>query len=336
MMNTTKFKIAVSIVGFCLLGMFGTAQAAEPVGAALCVSCHDEEDLPDMSNSPHAIGVKKPPMSAAAAALASRPMGDVLNSGAPDCITCHGASDKHAHKPPGPDLRPRPDRTFNKVFGKVSAIPEADRSRVCQTCHDKDSKRALWLGSQHQAADVACDSCHQVHTNKDKVLNKVTQPDVCYTCHKEQRTQMNKPSHHPVPEGKMTCADCHNAHGSAGPKLAKRDSTNATCYTCHAEKRGPFVHQHDPVAEDCSNCHTPHGSTVAAMLKTRAPLLCQQCHTPHVAGGVGALGAPVTALTGGKNVANIWQGRSCMNCHTQVHGSNSPSATNATLPLLMR
>ena len=149
----------------------------------------------------------------------------------------------------------------------------------------------------------------------------------------------------------MSCSDCHNAHGSAGPKLAKRDSTNATCYTCHAEKRGPFVHQHEPVTEDCANCHNPHGSTVASLLKARPPMLCQQCHTPHVAGGVGAVGgqpgvfpppvpgqvAPaVGATTGGKNVVNIWQGRSCTNCHTQVHGSNNPSATNPTPQFFFR
>jgi hypothetical protein len=26
----------------------------------------------------------------------------------------------------------------------------------------------------------------------------------------------------------------------------------------------------------------------------------------------------------------MWQGRSCLNCHTQVHGSSNPSATNPT------
>ena len=45
----------------------------------------------------------------------------------------------------------------------------------------------------------------------------------------------------------MTCSDCHAVHGSAGPKLAKRDTVNTTCYTCHAEKRGPFVWEHAPV-----------------------------------------------------------------------------------------
>jgi hypothetical protein len=36
------------------------------------------------------------------------------------------------------------------------------------------------------------------------------------------------------------------------------------------------------------------------------------------------------------NVAGMWQGRSCMNCHTQVHGSNNPSSTVFTPKTLMR
>jgi len=80
-----------------------------------------------------------------------------------------------------------------------------------------------------------------VHANHDKVLARATEPDVCLTCHKEQRTQMARPSHHPVPEGLMGCSDCHNAHGSAGPKPATRDRIHDTCHTCHAQKRGPFV-----------------------------------------------------------------------------------------------
>ncbi|MGI9134710.1 MAG: DmsE family decaheme c-type cytochrome [Rhodoferax sp.] len=302
-MQTKRFW---AIVALCLMGLCGTVSAA-PTGAALCVTCHDEEDLPDMSKTPH---------------------GFAADARAPDCISCHGSSDKHVKKPSAN----KPDRMFIREL----ALPAAQRSAVCQTCHAKDAKRALWAGSQHDNADVACNTCHKIHTNKDRVLSKATQTEVCYTCHKDQRAQMNKPSHHPVPEGKMACSDCHNPHGSAGPKLAKRDSTNATCYTCHAEKRGPFVHQHDPVVEDCANCHTPHGSVIAGMLKTRAPLLCQQCHTPHSSGAIGAVGVPNANNASGKSVANLWQGRSCMNCHTQVHGSNNPSTTNSTPQLLMR
>ena len=87
----------------------------------------------------------------------------------------------------------------------------------------------------------------------------------------------------------MSCSDCHSAHGSAGPKLVKRDTTNQTCYQCHAEKRGPYVHNHQPVQDNCASCHNPHGSNVAGMLVARDPILCNQCHVPHTVGNVGAL-----------------------------------------------
>lgn len=305
-----RIKNVISIFGLCLFGLLGSAWGADPSGAALCVVCHDAEALPDMSRSAHGFSADKR---------------------VPDCISCHGPSPTHAKRPAGVAEQPRPDR----MFTRKSTLSASERSAACLSCHVKEASRALWAGSQHEAADVACNDCHKVHANRDKVLAKATQTDVCYTCHKEQRTQMNRPSHHPIAQGKMTCASCHNVHGSAGPKLVKRDSINDTCYTCHAEKRGPFVHQHDPVAEDCSICHNSHGSTVAPMLKARAPLLCQQCHTPHVAGGLGAVGVPIIG-SNGKNTANLWQGRSCLNCHTQIHGSNNPSFTNSTLPLLMR
>ena len=107
----------------------------------------------------------------------------------------------------------------------------------------------------------------------------------------------------------------------------KRESVNATCYTCHMEKRGPFVHNHQPVQEDCTICHNPHGTTAENLLKTRAPFLCNSCHsTPH--GGF----QPSAATTRPNGVPGWWngstntQGRSCLNCHTQIHGSNNPSS----------
>ena len=53
---------------------------------------------------------------------------------------------------------------------------------------------------------------------------------------------------------------------------------NDNCYTCHAEKRGPFLWEHEPSSEDCGICHRPHGSLHPALLTSRPPLLCQQCH----------------------------------------------------------
>jgi predicted CXXCH cytochrome family protein len=48
-------------------------------------------------------------------------------------------------------------------------------------------------------------------------------------------------------------------------------TVNDTCYQCHAEKRGPFLWEHAPVREDCTNCHSPHGSTQPSLLKARTP-----------------------------------------------------------------
>ena len=280
-------------------------------GDAQCTKCHDESDNPALL----AIGKTK--------------HGVRADTRTPTCISCHGESPTHVNKPEGVQDRPMPDRTF----GKRSLTPPEVRNEACLTCHQKDAKRSHWDGSVHQSRDVACTSCHQVHTGHDKVRDKLTQPEVCFTCHKEQRTQINKPSRHPIPEGKMSCSDCHNPHGSVGPKLMKRDSVVETCYTCHMEKRGPFVHNHEPVSEDCGNCHNPHGTVVESMLKSRPPFLCHQCHTPH--GGfipqiLGKQATPNQDTMTGKSTTNLTQGRSCLNCHTQVHGSNNPATTNPT------
>ena len=116
----------------------------------------------------------------------------------------------------------------------------------------------------------------------------------------------------PLREGKMTCTNCHNPHGSVTEALLKEASINDTCYKCHAEKRGPFLFEHAPVRESCVNCHDPHGSTNDFMLKVSRPRLCQQCH------GVGH------GLGSGFNAVQTSDAR-VRNCHTEVHGTNSPS-----------
>jgi DmsE family decaheme c-type cytochrome len=287
-------------------------------GDAVCTRCHDEtEEYPVLS-----IGKTR--------------HGTVADGRTPSCTSCHGESPTHVNKPADAKERPKPDR----MFSKASLTPMESRNEACMTCHRRDSTRSHWEGSTHQLRDVACTSCHQIHTQHDRVREKITQTEVCFSCHKEQRAMMNRPSRHPIPEGKVVCSDCHNPHGSVGPKLVKRDSVNDTCYTCHMEKRGPFVHNHEPVAEDCMNCHNPHGTVVENLLKARAPFLCHQCHTPHGPNVPTLLGRPATAsfptVTSGKNPINITQGRGCLNCHTEVHGSNNPSVTNPTPQFRLR
>ena len=274
---------------------------------ARCTTCHDESDAPELL----AIGKTRHGMT-----------GD---SRTPTCTSCHGPSDKHADFK-GKDKPPSPDVNFGK---NAKASPQA-RSEACLTCH-KGGNNMHWDGGAHASNDVTCSSCHTVHKQHDKVRDKAQQAEVCYACHKQQRADANKLSHHPVKEGKVTCSSCHNPHGSTGPKQLVKNNVNETCYTCHTEKRGPLLWEHPPASDDCAVCHTPHGSNQPALLKARAPFLCASCH--QTAGGghpntirTGAgLGVTGTTLTPGVNAQAQVAYKACLNCHTQVHGSNHPS-----------
>ena len=259
--------------------------------------------------------------------LYQTPHGNRADPRAPNCQTCHGASDAHQKDPGGV----HPDVVFAPKSKNVSA-PEV-QNEACLTCH-KAGNRTYWSGSEHQYRDLTCSKCHTVHVPHDPVLTKLTQPEVCFACHKTQRAQINYFSTHPILVGKTACSDCHNPHGSTAPKLLVKDTVNETCYTCHAEKRGPFLWEHSPVVDDCTNCHTPHGSTKPPLLKARVPWLCQECHTgDHGAAINSGANLPMgnaTTVNGQQPLANQspraqTNARACLNCHVLIHGSNHPA-----------
>jgi DmsE family decaheme c-type cytochrome len=148
------------------------------------------------------------------------------------------------------------------------------------------------------------------------------------------RAKAMRTSHHPVREGKMECSSCHNPHEGARPAMIKAESVNELCYTCHTEKRGPFLFEHAPVREDCVSCHEPHGSNHKPLLTSKMPNLCWNCHftgSGHFGSGdnfsteKGVTAAPAGAPTGFPTVNSRFIEKSCKNCHTNLHGSNSPS-----------
>jgi DmsE family decaheme c-type cytochrome len=237
-----------------------------------------------------------------------------FGKGGLQCEACHGPGGSHAEA--------GGDKTLIMNHGAKSTRPVAQQNAACLTCHRGNSHTG-WVGSTHETNNVACANCHKIHVERDPVLAKATQADVCYACHRKERADFHKPSTHPVRFGKVACSECHAPHGSNTRAMLAKQTVNQTCYSCHAEKRGPFLWEHAPVAEDCTLCHTPHGSVYQAMLKKNPPLLCQQCHTtnghPSVAytssGLPGRTSAPSGFLLAG----------GCTNCHSQVHGSNHPS-----------
>jgi predicted CXXCH cytochrome family protein len=108
------------------------------------------------------------------------------------------------------------------------------------------------------------------------------------------------------------------------------------------------VFNHPPVEENCVTCHNPHGSVHARLLNESAPNLCQDCHdgSRHPGTVYGASGAfncqagdtARTTVSGtsfpncppsqigqpNPGVNNRLVARACLNCHSNIHGSNAP------------
>lgn len=235
------------------------------------------------------------------------------------CQSCHGPSQKHLTQ----YSNGKPAKTPISFDGRSNVERE---NAKCLSCHQNDGN-SHWQGSAHERAGVACSSCHSPHNPKGKaLLRSTTETELCLGCHRETRAQIHKRSAHPIAEGQMGCKECHNPHGSAADGLLLETSVNDTCYQCHAEKRGPFLWEHAPVRESCSNCHTPHGSIHQSMLRSRGPFLCQQCHMAayHPSTNYSGTGIPP------RGASHSMLGKNCMNCHTQVHGSNHPSGIRLT------
>ena len=212
-----------------------------------------------------------------------------------------------------------PDRTLRRLRSAIRSVSAAIR-----TPNASIGREALTSGTTLPAR-----RCHTIHAVNDPVLAKLTEVNVCFRCHTQQRAESFEYSHHPMREGEVVCSDCHNPHGSAGPDQLKEFTVNETCYNCHADKRGPMLWEHQPVRESCVNCHTPHGSVEASLLKERQDFMCSSCHSAVSNRSGGAFGG-AHSLPGnleGTAVfnASLANNRLCLNCHSQVHGSNSPN-----------
>ena len=282
-----------------LLGLILLLAATHAAGQANCLGCHTASaDQP-------------------VHAILQTPHGQMAGGGNGSCVACHGPSESHARNPGGE----APDRSF----GPRWAMSAEGTSATCLSCH-KEAALAYWAGSAHEQEEASCTDCHDSHARTDPMLNPATEQGTCLACHNKVAAEIRLPSRHPIVEGKTTCSDCHNPHGS-GTDAALTDPTlNDSCYSCHAEKRGPHLWEHPPVAEDCSHCHLPHGAVNERLLSSRGPFLCQQCHSAAFHPSLANTGSTVADRANNQNLL----GRNCLNCHSQVHGSNHPSGARLT------
>ncbi|HJV23315.1 MAG TPA: DmsE family decaheme c-type cytochrome [Holophagaceae bacterium] len=220
------------------------------------------------------------------------------------CEACHSGGKAHIDS----------DGDKSKITSPKN-LPPAESSALCLSCHN-DRGRAHWAGSTHDSRKISCITCHTTHPKGAPVKGMLRSPQIelCTTCHLQQKAKLMRSGHMPFREGKVECTSCHNPHGTANDKSLLQASVNEMCYTCHAEKRGPFLWEHPPVRENCLTCHDPHGTIQDNLLRVKPPMLCQQCHAS-------------TRHPGQTHVAmeRFAFDKGCVNCHSQIHGSVHPS-----------
>jgi predicted CXXCH cytochrome family protein len=246
--------------------------------------------------------------------------------------------------------------TVNRAVVQLPNVPGATYigSDQCDLCHNDICKdfvtadHARLMARGTNAMDAGCESCHGPCSAHAESGGDVKPPytftsgraetssygaslaveparseeTVCYQCHADVRAQFQLPNHHLVPEGRMTCTDCHSPHKGSiflggGTSLL---SENEMCLRCHPAQQGPFVFEHEAMREGCITCHNPHGSINAKLLNVRDANLCLRCHFQQVSNG--------QILIGGSDHTLRFQEGTCWTagCHEAVHGSQVTSS----------
>ena len=232
------------------------------------------------------------------------------------CESCHGPAAKHAESAD-------PANIFNPKKGTPSQT-----DKTCLKCHTNQPSHVGRVMSGHGRNQVACTSCHSVHTSPAAAPRAMRINEQCATCHMDMRAQFQKPHTHFLaqkqqPNQPMACTDCHNPHGSFLSKnVSQMIGGEPGCLKCHSDKRGPFAYEHAPVRlESCSTCHEPHGSTNPRMLtRSNVTQLCLECHANLNSGA--ALGGIPPAFHDLRSA----RFRNCTICHQKIHGSHVSKA----------
>ena len=268
---------------------------AEYVGSETCQACHEDIYKAFQKNPHHAVETDK-----------KRGWENRA------CESCHGPASKHAESLSAADIR------------QPAKLRAAETDRMCLTCHQNQPTHTGRIDSSHAKNQVSCVACHSVHKNgpdgmvprKQTAIN-----ELCASCHTAVWASFQRPYKHRLPEGAMSCVDCHNPHGSLVPPMRQTSRGNEPgCFNCHGEKAGPFVFPHAAVnLEGCSACHQPHGSANPRMLtRPEVRFVCLECHA--------TVATPVAAATLGTVPPAFHDLRSprfqnCTLCHQKVHGS---------------
>jgi DmsE family decaheme c-type cytochrome len=232
------------------------------------------------------------------------------------CESCHGPGSVHSESISAEDIE------------NPAKMPVAEADRTCLACHLNQPTQVGRIQGSHARNQVSCVSCHPVHKEDGEGLlarKAVAVNQQCSGCHTPVWAEFQRPHKHRLPEGAMSCVDCHNPHGSFLPRSIQTVSANEPgCFKCHGDKRGPFAFEHAPVRfEGCMACHQPHGSANPRMLtRQEVGLQCLECHANLPLPATAAQPAALGGIPPGFHDVRSPRFRNCTICHVKIHGSH--------------
>jgi DmsE family decaheme c-type cytochrome len=232
------------------------------------------------------------------------------------CESCHGPGSVHA------------ETTGKQDILNPATLAAARADKICLTCHLNQPTQVGRIHGGHARNEVSCTSCHTIHVHEAGPKDD-TRPSAlnqrCTGCHLQEWASFQKPHAHPLPQGAMSCTDCHNPHGSLLTRSLQTVSANEPgCLKCHGDKRGPFAYEHAPMRlEGCAACHEPHGSANPRMLtRHEIRFVCLECHAQRPAPSAQTLPPTLGGVPPVFHDLTNPRYQNCTLCHVKVHGSH--------------
>jgi DmsE family decaheme c-type cytochrome len=298
-MHTSSFFLLLLSVSLAGAGQQAAKKPATTLGSQSCQVCH-EDVYKAFQNNPHAAVEKDAKRGWQGKA----------------CESCHGPGSVHAESTDKKDIR------------NPGKMAPAEADKTCLACHLNQPTHVGRIQGSHARNQVSCTACHSVHKPQGGEM-AARRPSLvneqCARCHTQVWAQFQRPYKHKLPEGAMSCVDCHNPHGTFLSKNIQTVSANEPgCFKCHGDKRGPFPYEHAPVRlEGCMACHQPHGSTNPRMLtRHEVRLVCLECHANLPAPSIQTLPSSMAVIPPAFHDIKNPRYQNCNICHVKIHGSN--------------
>ena len=194
--------LGLALLAWPLAAQAPPKPALQTVGSEICQACH-EDVYKAFQGTPHARLDKDARRGWQGKA----------------CESCHGPGSAHAESGSAADIR------------NPAKIAPAESDRMCLGCHLNQPTHVGRIQGGHARGQVACVNCHSIHKPRAETVTSAKAALInhsCASCHVSSWAEFQKPHRHRLPEGAMSCVDCHNPHGSlqrAGmPEVSRRQA----------------------------------------------------------------------------------------------------------------